>query len=110
MSGTTITTSTLYLSETNGTARACRRVKEGTATVMHGKIARYVVVTYGTCMKADGKTPYEMRCTFRRTSDLVRNQKNYTPVSFKDDSRLHQFGKKMLTGIFIDYLSHAEGG
>ena len=30
-------------------------------------------------------------------------------VSAKDQSRLHQFGKKVLPGIFLGYVLHAEG-
>ena len=33
----------------------------------------------------------------------------YHPISAKDLSRLHQFGKKVLPGIFLGYVSHAEG-
>ena len=33
----------------------------------------------------------------------------YHPVSVKDLSRLHQFGKKVLPGIFLGYVSYAEG-
>ena len=31
------------------------------------------------------------------------------PISTKDQARLHQFGKKVLQGIFMDYALHAEG-
>ena len=32
----------------------------------------------------------------------------YHPISVKDQSRLHQFGKKVLPGIFIGYMLYAE--
>ena len=33
----------------------------------------------------------------------------YHPISAKDLSRLHQFGAKVLPGIFLGYAVHAEG-
>ena len=33
----------------------------------------------------------------------------YHPISAKDISRLHQFGPKVLPGIFLGYALHAEG-
>ena len=33
----------------------------------------------------------------------------YHPVSAKDQSRLHQFGAKVLPGIFLGYASYAGG-
>ena len=32
----------------------------------------------------------------------------YHPISSKDLSRLHQFGPKVLPGIFLGYAMHAE--
>ena len=31
----------------------------------------------------------------------------YYPISAKDQSRIHQFGKKILPGIFLGYALHA---
>ena len=33
----------------------------------------------------------------------------YHPVSAKDLSRLHQFGSKVLPGVFLGYALHAGG-
>ena len=44
---------------------------------------------------ADGKTPYERR--------FGEPKKGPHPISTKDQSRLHQFGKKVLPGIFLRY-------
>ena len=33
----------------------------------------------------------------------------YHPISAEDQSRLHQFGKKVLLGIFPGYASYASG-
>ena len=59
---------------------------------------------------SDGKTPYERR--FGKPSEgpiipfgsLV--EKNY-PISAKDQSRIHQFGKKVLPGLFLGYALNA---
>ena len=54
---------------------------------------------------ADGKTPYE-----RRFGEPFKGPKNpfgamveYHTISPRDQSRLHQFGKKVLPGIFLGY-------
>ena len=33
----------------------------------------------------------------------------YTPISAQDQARLHQFGKKVPSGIFVDYAWYAGG-
>ena len=33
----------------------------------------------------------------------------YHPITAKDQSRLHQFGKKVLPGLFLGYALYAEG-
>ena len=35
---------------------------------------------------------------------------SYKPISSKDEARLHQFGKKMLPGIFMGNVLDAGGG
>ena len=53
------------------------------------------------------------------TRDFVGNQKRpiiqfgslveYNPISAKDQSRIHQFGKKVLPGLFLGYALHKGG-
>ena len=58
---------------------------------------------------SDGKTPYERR--FGKPSNgpiipfgsLVENY----PLTAKDQSRIHQFGKKVLPGLFFGYALYA---
>ena len=55
---------------------------------------------------ADGKTPCERRLgePFKEPDHSVRKQWfEYFPISAKDQSRLHQFGKRVLPGIFFGY-------
>ena len=33
----------------------------------------------------------------------------YYPTTAKDQSRIHQFGKKVLPGLFLGYALYAEG-
>ena len=56
---------------------------------------------------SEGKTPYERRFgePFKGLVIPFGSMVVYHPVSAKDMSRLHQFGKKVLPGIFLDYLS-----
>ena len=59
---------------------------------------------------SDVKTPYERRFGghFKRIipfGSLVE----YNPISAKDQSRIHQFGKKVLPGLFVGYALYAEG-
>ena len=52
---------------------------------------------------ADGKTPYERRFGEPLKGPLWLNVVEYHPISARDQSRLHQFGKKVLPGIFLGY-------
>ena len=56
---------------------------------------------------SDGKTPYERR--FGRPCNGPVIPFEYHPISAKDQSRLHQFGSKVLPGIFLGYALHAGG-
>ena len=51
---------------------------------------------------ADGKTLYESRFgePFKGRINPFGAMVEYFPISAKDHSRLHQFGKKVLPGIF----------
>ena len=68
--------------------RAVRRVKEGTS---------------------DGKTPYERRFgkPFKGPTIPFGSLVECYPFSAKDQSRIHQFGKKVLPGLFLGYALYA---
>ena len=59
---------------------------------------------------SDGKTPDERRFggPFNGPVSLLEQWSNITLLSAKDLSRLHQFGPKVLPGIFLGYALHAE--
>ena len=54
---------------------------------------------------ADGKTPYEQRFgeSFKGQIIPFGAQVEYLPNSERDKARIHQIGKKVSPGIFIDY-------
>ena len=58
-----------------------------------------------------GKTPYERRFGIPFNGPLIPfgAMVEYDPISAKDLSRLHQFGPKVLPGIFLGYALHAGG-
>ena len=60
---------------------------------------------------SDGKTPYERRFGERFKGPIIPfgSMVEYHPISAKDLSRLHQFGKKVLPGIFLGYVLYAVG-
>ena len=64
---------------------------------------------------ADGRTPYERRFgePFRGPAIPFGSMVEYHPISAKDLSRLHQFGKKVLPEMFLGYAlvtgRHLEG-
>ena len=102
-------TSTPHRSETNGIAeRVVRRVKEGTSAILlqsglheswwADSMECYTYLRNVTDLLSDGKTPYE-----RRFGSLVE----YYPITAKDQSRIHQFGKKVLPGLFLGYALYA---
>ena len=112
-------TSTPHRSETNGIAeRAARRIEEGTSVVLlqssldengwADSMECYCYLRNIRDRLSDGKTPSE-RCfgePFKgpmiQFGSLVENR----PVSTKDQSRIHQFGKKVLPGIFLGCVLH----
>ena len=59
---------------------------------------------------SDGKTSYE-----RRFGQHLKDQfsiwslREYYPIFAKCQSRIHQFGKKVLPGLFLGYAFYAEG-
>ena len=115
-------TSTPHKSETNGIAeRAVRRVKEGTFSVLlqsglneswwADSMECYTYLRNVTDLLSDGKTPYERRFgqPFKGPIIPFGSLVEYHPITAKDQSRIHQFGKKVLPGLFLGYALYAGG-
>ena len=115
-------TSTPHRSETNGIAeRAVRRVKEGTSAVLvqsglneswwADSMECYTYLRNIQDLLSDGKTPYEKRFgqPFKGPIILFGSLVEYHPITAKDQSRIHQFGKKVLPGLFLGYALYAGG-
>ena len=113
-------TSTLDRTETNGIAeRAVRRVKEGTSAVLlqsglneswwADSMECYTYLRNVTDLLSDGKTPYERRFgkPFEGPVIPFGSLVEYHPTTGKDQSRIHQFGKKVLPGLFLGYALYA---
>ena len=109
-------TSTPHRSETNGIAeRAVCRVKEGTSAVLlqsglneswwADSMECYTFLRNVTDLLSDGKTPYERRFgqPFKGPIIPFGSLVEYYPTTAKDQSRIHQFGKKVLPGLFLGY-------
>ena len=60
---------------------------------------------------SDGKTPYERRFgkPFTRPIIPFGSLVEYYTISSKDQSRIHQFGKNVLPGLFLGYALYAGG-
>ena len=115
-------TSTPHRSETNGIAeRAVRRVKEGTSAVLlqsglngswwADSMECYTYLRNVTDLLSDGKTPYERRFgqPFKGPVIPFGSLVEYHPITAKDQSRIHQFGKTVLPGLFLRYALYAGG-
>ena len=115
-------TSTPRRSETNGIAeRAVRRAKEGTSAVLlqsglneswwADSMECYTYLRNVTDLLSDGKTPYERRFgkPFEGPVIPFGSLVAYHPTTAKDQSRIHQFGKKVLPGLFLGYALYAGG-
>ena len=113
-------TSTLHRSEINGIAeRAVRRVKEGTSPVLlQSGLDEKWWADFMECythlrniqdLLSDGKTPYEKRFGEPFTGPIIPlgSLVEYYPILAKDQSRIHQFGKKVLPGLFLGYALYA---
>ena len=64
-----------------------------------------------TDLLSNGKTPYE-RCFGKQFNGPIipfGSLVEYYPISAKDQSRIHQFGKKILPGLFLGYALYAGG-
>ena len=64
-----------------------------------------------TDLFSDGKTPYERRFGQPFNGPIIPfgSLVEYHPFVAKDQSRIHQFGKKVLPGIFLGYALYAGG-
>ena len=111
-----------HRSETNGIAeRVVRRVKEGTSAVLlqsglngnwsADSMECYTFLRNVANLLSDGKTPYERRFgqPFKGPIIPFGSLVEYHPFTAKDQSRIHQFGKKVLPGLFLGYALYAEG-
>ena len=113
-------TSTPHRSETNGIAeRAVRRVKEGTSAVLlQSSLNENGLADSMKCcchlrkiqdLLSDGKTSYERRFgqPFKGPIIPFGSLVEYHPITAKDQSRIHQFGKKVLPGLFLGNALYA---
>ena len=98
-----------------------RRVKEGTSAVLlqsglneiwwADSMECYTYLRNVTDLLSDGKTPYERRFGKPFEGPVVPfgSLIEYHPITAKDQSRIHQFGKKVLPGLFLGYALYAGG-
>ena len=113
-------TSTPHRSETNGIAeRAVRRVKEGTSAAMlqsgldenwcADSMECYIYLRNVQDLMSDGNTSCERRFGKPFEGPIIPfgSLVEYYPISAKDQSRIHQFGKKVLPGLFFGYALYA---
>ena len=113
-----------HRSETNRIAeRVVCKVKEGTSAVWlqsglneswwADSMECYTYLRNVTDLLSDGKTPCERRFgqPFKGPIIPFGSLVEYYPISAKNQSRIHQFGKKVLPGLFLGYaLSAGEFG
>ena len=64
-----------------------------------------------TDLLSGGKTPYERRFgqSFKGPTIPFGSLVEYHPLTAKAQSRIHQFGKKVLPGLFLGYALYAGG-
>ena len=98
-----------------------RRVKEGTSAVLlqsalheswwADSMECYTYLRNVTDLLSDGKTPYERRFEqpFKGPIIPFGSLVEYHPFTAKDQSRIHQFRKKVLPGLFLGYALYAGG-
>ena len=69
----------------------------------------YTYLRNVTDLLSDGKTPYERRFgqPFKGPTIPFGSLVEYHPITAKDQSRIHQFGKKVLPGLFLVYALYA---
>ena len=98
-----------------------RRVKEGTSAVMlqsglnenwwADSMECKTYLRNVTDLLSDGTMPYERRCgqPFKGPIIPFGSLVEYHPITAKDQSRIHQFGKKVLPRLFLGYALYAGG-
>ena len=98
-----------------------RRVKEGTSAVLlqSGLDEKWWADSTKCCtylrniqdLLSDGKAPYERRFgePFKGPIIPFGSLVEYYPTTAKNQSRIHQFGKKVLPGLFLRYALYAGG-
>ena len=71
----------------------------------------YTYLRNVTDLLSDGKTPYERRFGQPSKGPIIPfgSLVEYHPMTAKDQSRIHQFGKKVLPGLFLGYALYAGG-
>ena len=71
----------------------------------------YTFLRHVTDLLTDGKTPYESRFgqPFKGPIIPFGSLVEYHPIIAKDQSRIHQFGKEVLPGLFLGYALYAGG-
>ena len=101
--------------------RAVRRVKEGTSAALlqsglneswwADSMECYTYLRNVTDLLSDGKTPYERRFGQPLKGPIIPfgSLVEYHPRTAKDQSKIHQFGKKVLPGLFFGYALYAGG-
>ena len=108
---------TLHQSETNGIAETgVRRVNEGSSAVLllikigWKMVGCFLMKCYCHLrnvedLLAEGKTPCERRFGEPLKGPIIPfgAMVEYHPISVRDQSRLHQFGKTVQLGIFLGY-------
>ena len=115
-------TATPHRSDTNGIAeRAVRRVKEGTSAALlqsgldenwwADSLECFTYLRNIQYLLSDGKTPYERRFGKPFNGPIIpfASLVEYYRISAKDPSRIEQFGKKVLLGLFLGYALYAGG-
>ena len=97
-----------------------RRIKEGTSAVLlqsgldenwwEDSMECFSYLRNVQDLFSDGKTPYERRFgkPFKGRIIPFGSLVEYYPISAIDQSRIHQFGKKVLPGLFLGYALYAE--
>ena len=114
-------TSTPHRSETNGVAeRAVRKVKEGTACTLvqsgfdeawWGEAMRCFCFLKNIIDQTSDETAYKRRFGVDFAGPLIPfgAHVEYLPKSQTDKARVHEFGSKMLQGIFVGYHQGSGG-
>ena len=101
--------------------RAVRRVKEGTSAVLFqsgldenwwaDSMEDYTYLRNIQDLLSVGKTPYERRVGVPFTGPIIpfSSMVEYYSISAKDQSTMPQFGKTVLSGLFLGYALYAGG-